>query len=91
MGTLDKNTNEKSKIIKNAGYKHVSIYECQLKNIKIFHKSVKNYNKEIVNPINPRDAFHGGRTNETKLLYNFKENNVDDTLIFVCYIQHSIL
>ena len=28
----------------------------------------------MVDPINPRDAFHGGRTNTTKLLYNFKEN-----------------
>ena len=61
-------------MIKSAEYKHVSIYECQLKNNKDFQKFTKNYNKEIVDPLNPRDAFYGGRTNATKLLYNFKEN-----------------
>ena len=63
MGTL-----KKIEIIKQAGFKHVSIYECQLKNNKDFQKFVKNDNKEIVDPLNPRDAFYGGRTNSTKLL-----------------------
>ena len=61
-------------MIINAGYKHVEVYECQLKSNKDFQKFIKNYNKEIVDPLNPRDAFYGGRTNATKLLYNFKEN-----------------
>ena len=61
MGTLNKNTIEKREIIKSAGYKHVEVYECQLKNNKDFQKFVKNYNKEIVEPLNPRDAFYGVR------------------------------
>lgn len=29
--------------------------------------------KEIVEPLNPRDCFYGGRSNCTKLVYNFKD------------------
>ena len=30
--------------------------------------------QEIVEPLNPRNSFYGGRTNATKLPYKFKEN-----------------
>ena len=74
METSNEQTVEKREIIKTAGYKHVSIYECQLKNNKDFQKFAKSFDKEIVGPLSPRDAFYGGRTNATKLSYNFKEN-----------------
>ena len=74
MGTLNDLTIEKRDTIKNAGYNHVSIYECQLAKNKDFRKFAKNFTQEIVEPLNPREAFYGGQTNATKLLYNFKEN-----------------
>ena len=74
MGTLNDQTIEKRDTIKNAGYNHVSTYECQLAKNKDFQKFAKNFTQEIVEPLNPRDAFYDGRTNATKLLYNFKEN-----------------
>ena len=74
MGTLNDLTVEKRDTIKNAGYNHVSTYECQLTKNKDFLKFAKNFTQEIVEPLNPRDAFYGGRTNATKLLYSFKEN-----------------
>ena len=74
MGTLNDQTIEKRENIKNAGYNHVSIYECQLNNNKDYQKYAKSFNQEIVEALNPREAFYGGRTNATKLLYNFKEN-----------------
>ena len=74
MGTLNDQTIEKRYTIKNAGYNHVSTYECQLTKNKDFQKFAKNFTQEIVEPLNPRDAFNGGRINATKLLYNFKEN-----------------
>ena len=52
----------------------LSNYECQLTKSKDFQKFAKNFTQEIVEPLNPRNAFYGGRTNATKLLYNFKEN-----------------
>ena len=60
--------------IENAGYNHVSTYECKLTKNKNFQKFAKNFTQEIVEPLNPKDAFYGGRTNATKLLYNFKDN-----------------
>ena len=74
MGTLNDLTIEKRDTIKNAGYNHVSTYECQLAKNKDFRKFAKNFTQEIVEPLNPRKAFYGGRINATKLLYNFKEN-----------------
>ena len=74
MGSLNDLTIEKRDTIKNAGYNHVSIYECQLAKNKDFRKFAENFTQEIVEPLNPREAFYGGRTNVTKLLYNFKEN-----------------
>ena len=74
MGALNDLTVEKHNTIKNAGYNHVSTYECQLTKSKDFQKFAKNFTQEIVEPLNPRNAFYGGRTNAIKLLYNFKEN-----------------
>ena len=74
MGTVNGITVEKCDTIKNAGYNHVSAYECQLTKNKEFQKVAKNFTQEIVEPPNQRDAFHGGRTKATKLMYNFKEN-----------------
>ena len=74
MGALNDLTVEKRDTIKTAGYNHVSTYECHLTKSKDFQKFAKNFTQEIVEPFNPRNAFYGGRTNATKLLYNFKEN-----------------
>ena len=82
MGTLNDQTIEKHEIIKNAGYNHVSTYECQLAKNKDFHKFTKNFTQEVVEPINPRDAFYGGRTNATRLLYDkFKKGECG------CYVD----
>lgn len=43
MGTLIKKAIEKHEMIKSAGYKHISIYECQLQNNKDYQKFVKDY------------------------------------------------
>ena len=74
MVTLNEQTIKRRDTIKNAGYGHVSTYGCQLTKNKDFQKFAKNFTKEIVEPLNPRDSFYGGRTNATKLLYNFKDN-----------------
>ena len=74
MGTLNDQTIEKRENIKSAGYNHVSIYECQLGRDKEFKQFAKNFTQEVVEPLNPRESFYGGRTNATKLLYDFKEN-----------------
>ena len=74
MGTLNDLTIEKCETIKSAGYNHVSTYECQLNKNKGLQKFAKDFDQEIVEPLNPRDSFYGGRTNATKLPHKFKEN-----------------
>ena len=51
MGTLNDLTVEKRDTIKNAGYNHVSTYECQLTKKKDFQKFVKNFTQEILEPL----------------------------------------
>ena len=74
MGTLKDQTIEKRETIKKAGYNHVSTYECQLAKNKDFPKFTKNLTQIVVEPLNTREAFYGGQTNATKLLYNIKDN-----------------
>ena len=74
MSALNDQAIKKRETIENAGYNHVSTYECQLAKNKDFRKFGKNFIQEIVEPLNPRDAFYGGRTSATRLLYNFKDN-----------------
>ena len=74
MGTLNDQTIKKRENIKSAGYNHVSTYECQLNNNEDFQKYAKSFNQEIVEHLNPRHCFYGGRVNACSLMYNFKEN-----------------
>ena len=89
MGTLNDLTVEKRDTIKNAGYNHVSTYECQLTKNEDFQKFAKNFTLEIVEPLNPRDAFYGGCTNATKLLYNFKGNECGRYVDF-CFLYPTV-
>ena len=74
MGTLYNKTQDKNNKITSAGYNLIEMWECKLKKDKSFQKYYKNdWKREVVGSLNPRDAFYGGRTNATKLLYEFKE------------------
>ena len=72
--TATKNT----KII-GLGYNLVEVYECEVQKDNAFKKYYKTNNVELVTPLNPRDAFFGGRTNVTKLTYDFKHGEKDGT------------
>lgn len=74
MMTLKNKTEEKNRKIKQSGYNLIEVYECDLDKDKIFKEYFKQQKRDVVEPLNPRDAFFGGRTNVTKLRYNFKEN-----------------
>ena len=67
MGTLNDQTIEKRETIRNAGYNHVSTYECQLAKNKDFRKFTRNFTQEIVEPLNPRDAFY--QCNQTAIQF----------------------
>jgi len=62
MGDLYQKTMERCKQIIGAGYTLIEMWECQW----VKTKKCKNRNN-IVEPLNPRDAWYGGRTNASKL------------------------
>lgn len=63
MLTLRKRTEKKNRKIKQAGYNLVEAYECDLKKNKSFKEFSKQQKRDIAGPLNPRDAFFGGRPN----------------------------
>ena len=60
--------------LEKAGYEVVTVWECEVKRmLKEDPEMAEFFEKtEIPQPINPRDALKGGRTNATRLLYECK-------------------
>ena len=52
------------------------MWECELKKEMDCNEDMKRYfeEHELVDPLQPRDAFYGGRTNAAKLLHICEEN-----------------
>lgn len=71
MNALYKNTIEFENILRKAKYNVKTVWECEYKSLK---KSENIADIEYVGALNPRDSFFGGRTNSTKLIYEFQEN-----------------
>ena len=80
MCELQRTTELKNQKIRELGYNFAEIYECDLTRNTDFKKV---NNVEIVTPLNPRDAFFGGRTNVTKFKYDFKDNEKGKYVDFV--------
>ena len=87
MGTLNDQTIEKHETIRNAGYKQVSTYECQLAKNEDFQKFAKAFTQEVVQPLTQ------GKPSMKKelMLQNYcktsKKMSVGATLTFVVFIQ----
>ena len=65
----------KSSALKTRGYIVVQVWEYDIKQELECDKEIRHYfdNYEIVNPLEPCDAFFGGRTNAAKLYHKCKE------------------
>ena len=90
MGILNDLTIEKRDTIKNAGYNHVSIYECQLAKNKNFRKFAKNFTQEIIEPpIQSKPFTEEGQT-QPNCFTASKKTRVDTMWTFVlCIPQFS--
>ncbi|KAL4101205.1 hypothetical protein QTP88_021225 [Uroleucon formosanum] len=83
MEDLYQKTIDRSTTIKNAGYNLVEQWECDWINSTTYNKMKK---ADIAEPINPRDAFFGGKTNATKL----REKNTKMRYIDVCSLYPTV-
>ena len=71
MEQLFEDTVKKVKYLEKQGFKVVQMWECELLKEMEHDEEMKRYfeEHEIVDPLQPRDAFYGGRTNAAKLLH----------------------
>ena len=76
MQQLHKETLEKIRYLKDEGYRVVEMWECDLMKEMEHDEDMKRYfeEHELVDPLQPRDAFYGGRTNAAKLLHECQED-----------------
>ena len=65
------NTLKKVNYLESHGFVVVQKWECELKKELKEDEEMKRFfdEYEIVDPLQPRDAFYGGRTNATKLFH----------------------
>ena len=72
MGELYNDTMRKVNYLESHGFIVVQKWECELKKELEEDEEMKRFfdeHKKIVDPLQPRDAFYGGRTNAAKLFH----------------------
>ena len=76
MGQLYEDTVKKVNYLENHGFEVVQKWECELNKELKEDEEMKQFfdQHEIVDPLQPRDAFYGGRTNATKLFHECQGN-----------------
>jgi hypothetical protein len=67
MGDLYQKTKDRTEQLEMAGYTVVEMWECMWKKSTEYRQSKQVINAQITDPLNPRDAFFGGRTEAFKL------------------------
>ena len=69
-------TKKKVKYLKDRGFRVVQKWGCELNKELEEDEELKQFfdHNEIIDPLQPRDAFYGGRTNATKLFHECQDN-----------------
>ncbi len=76
MHELHQATLEKSCYLEVQGFNVIEVWECEVKRELRQNEEMKTYfdNFDVIDPLEPRDAFFGGRTNATKLFHTCQED-----------------
>ena len=76
MEQLFEDTGKKVKYLKDQGFEVIEMWECKLVKEREQDEEMKRYFEEydLVEPLQPREAFYGGRTNAAKLLHECQGN-----------------
>ncbi len=84
MQDLYEDTIRKVCYLKEQGISIVEMWECDLKRELEEDERMRSYFEEydLVDPLEPRDAFFGGHTNAAKLFHECKDQ---EKIRFVCY------
>ena len=75
MNDLYMDTVQKAEYLRQQDYHLVSVWECQIHRELVEDDAMREYfeQHEAVDPLEPRDAFYGGRTNAIKLYHVCEE------------------
>ena len=76
MEELYKDTVRKVNYLKEHGFEVEQKWGCELEKELKDHEEMKQFfeDHELIGPLQPRDAFYGGRTNATKLFHECQGN-----------------
>ena len=76
MWELYEDTMEKVRYLKDQGLQVVEMWECKLLKEMEHDEEMKRYfdEYELVDSLQPRDGFYGGRTNATTLFYECQDD-----------------
>ena len=76
MEQLFEDTGKKVRYLKDQGFEVVEMWECKLVKEREHDEEMKRYFEEyeLVDPLQPREAFYGGRTNAAKLFHECQGN-----------------
>ena len=76
MLELYEGTKEKVRYLENQGLRVIEKWECQLRKEMEHDEEMHRYFEEyeLVDPLQARDAFYGGRTNATTLFYECQDD-----------------
>ena len=76
MEELYNDTKKKVKYLEDQGFRVVQKWGCELNKELEEDEEMKQFfeQNEIIDPLQPRDAFYGGRTNATKLFHHCQDN-----------------
>ena len=76
MQQLFEDTLEKVCRLKDEGFQVIEMRECDLVKEMEHDEDMRRYFEEyeLVDPLQPRDAFYGGRTNAAKLLHECQDD-----------------
>ena len=75
MDELYMATVEKTSHLRRRGFNVIEMWECEMKRELKRDEEMKKYfgNYKLIDPLEPRDAFFGGRTNASKLYHECEE------------------
>ncbi|XP_050066420.1 uncharacterized protein LOC126555557 [Aphis gossypii] len=86
MTDLYNNTIRRTTQLKENGYQVEEIWSCKWRK-HADYKQMMQYPDDVIEPLNPRDAFFGGRTNATKLMVKNKKIKYID----VCSLYPTVM
>ena len=76
MHQLYEDTKEKVTYLEKQGFRVIEKWECQLRKEMEHDEEMRRYfeEHELVDPLQARDAFYGGRTNASTLFYECQDD-----------------